>query len=57
MNDDSVTLMDDAMLMDMKMARKLTPICRMRPKIGRNEKCPCGSGKKYKMCCLFNKKG
>lgn len=21
-------------------------------KIGRNEKCPCGSGKKYKKCCL-----
>lgn len=21
------------------------------PKIGRNEKCPCGSGKKYKKCC------
>ena len=22
-----------------------------RPKIGRNEPCPCGSGKKYKKCC------
>ncbi len=22
------------------------------PKIGRNDKCPCGSGKKYKKCCL-----
>lgn len=21
-------------------------------KIGRNEKCPCGSGKKYKHCCI-----
>lgn len=21
------------------------------PKIGRNDKCPCGSGKKYKNCC------
>ena len=21
------------------------------PKIGRNEMCPCGSGKKYKRCC------
>jgi uncharacterized protein YchJ len=20
--------------------------------VGRNEKCPCGSGKKYKKCCL-----
>ncbi len=23
-------------------------------KIGRNEKCPCGSGKKYKKCCLVD---
>jgi uncharacterized protein YecA (UPF0149 family) len=22
-----------------------------RPKIGRNDPCPCGSGKKYKNCC------
>lgn len=22
------------------------------PKIGRNEPCPCGSGTKYKLCCL-----
>ncbi|MFZ4703348.1 MAG: SEC-C metal-binding domain-containing protein [Candidatus Methylumidiphilus sp.] len=21
-------------------------------KIGRNEPCPCGSGKKYKKCCM-----
>lgn len=25
---------------------------RIGPKIGRNEKCLCGSGKKYKKCCL-----
>lgn len=24
-----------------------------KPKIGRNEPCPCGSGKKYKKCCLI----
>ncbi|HEY2409968.1 MAG TPA: SEC-C metal-binding domain-containing protein [Polyangiaceae bacterium] len=23
-----------------------------RPKVGRNDPCPCGSGKKYKKCCL-----
>lgn len=29
------------------------PTTRVVPKkIGRNEKCPCGSGKKYKKCCL-----
>lgn len=26
-------------------------------KIGRNEPCPCGSGKKYKKCCLKNQSG
>ena len=25
---------------------------RTEPKIGRNELCPCGSGKKYKNCCI-----
>lgn len=25
-------------------------------KIGRNEPCPCGSGKKYKKCCIGKKK-
>jgi preprotein translocase subunit SecA len=24
---------------------------RQVPKVGRNEPCPCGSGKKYKHCC------
>ena len=27
------------------------PYKRTSPKIGRNDKCPCGSGKKYKNCC------
>ena len=27
---------------------------RRTPKIGRNEPCPCGSGKKFKKCCLNN---
>jgi len=26
---------------------------RRPPKIGRNDPCPCGSGKKFKKCCLF----
>jgi preprotein translocase subunit SecA len=25
---------------------------RTEPKIGRNDRCPCGSGKKYKHCCV-----
>ena len=24
---------------------------RIQPKVGRNDSCPCGSGKKYKKCC------
>jgi preprotein translocase subunit SecA len=30
------------------------PIKRDVPKVGRNEPCPCGSGKKYKNCCGKN---
>ncbi len=28
------------------------PPVRAAPKVGRNDPCPCGSGKKYKKCCL-----
>jgi len=28
-----------------------TPVRRDSPKIGRNQPCPCGSGRKYKHCC------
>ena len=27
------------------------PVVRSTPKVGRNDPCPCGSGKKYKKCC------
>jgi SEC-C motif-containing protein len=27
------------------------PVARTQPKIGRNDPCPCGSGKKHKKCC------
>jgi preprotein translocase subunit SecA len=30
------------------------PVRRDVPKVGRNEPCPCGSGKKYKNCCGKN---
>lgn len=32
-------------------AEPLAPLVRSGPKIGRNDPCPCGSGKKYKKCC------
>ena len=34
---------------------KVETIRRDQPKIGRNDPCPCGSGKKYKLCCGKNK--
>ncbi|MCX8038299.1 MAG: preprotein translocase subunit SecA [Candidatus Sumerlaeia bacterium] len=54
----------DQMAMDEEMARRMAageidgeapaakpmPV-RRGPKVGRNEPCPCGSGKKYKKCC------
>ncbi len=33
------------------------PIVREEPKVGRNDPCPCGSGKKYKKCCGRELKG
>ncbi|MDB2444284.1 preprotein translocase subunit SecA [Gammaproteobacteria bacterium] len=32
-------------------AKTPPPFVRQVPKVGRNEPCPCGSGKKYKACC------
>jgi preprotein translocase subunit SecA len=32
-------------------AGKVKTVTRDQPKVGRNELCPCGSGKKYKKCC------
>lgn len=31
--------------------RENTPIVNNEPKVGRNDQCPCGSGRKYKQCC------
>lgn len=33
---------------------KAKPVRRSLPKVGRNDDCPCGSGKKYKKCCGQN---
>ncbi len=33
---------------------KVKQIVRETPKVGRNDPCPCGSGKKYKKCCGAN---
>ena len=35
---------------DAEPAEARQPIMRERPKVGRNDPCHCGSGKKYKQC-------
>jgi preprotein translocase subunit SecA len=37
--------------------QKMEPIRNRNPKVGRNDPCPCGSGKKYKNCCMRKDKG
>jgi preprotein translocase subunit SecA len=35
-------------------AATAVPVQRQTPRVGRNDPCPCGSGKKYKKCCGAN---
>lgn len=37
---------------EMKVNPTAAQMARRPPKVGRNEPCPCGSGKKFKKCCL-----
>jgi len=37
--------------LDGKVKSATEPVVASGPKIGRNDPCPCGSGKKYKKCC------
>ena len=39
-----------------KISAFATERSRERPRFGRNSPCPCGSGKKYKKCCLRRSK-
>lgn len=39
-------------LIPMKEPPTQRQMARRPPKVGRNEPCPCGSGKKFKKCCL-----
>ena len=36
---------------DLDLKEPLQPVRREREKVGRNDPCPCGSGRKYKKCC------
>ena len=35
------------------MVRPPTPAQQARGKVGRNDECPCGSGNKFKKCCML----
>jgi len=41
---------DDGGLEPGQEAQAIEPIRNRQPKVGRNDPCPCGSGKKYKKC-------
>lgn len=45
------TLYNSGIPMDIQHRGKVVPLRRSGSKIGRNDPCPCGSGKKYKKCC------
>ncbi|MEC7460431.1 MAG: SEC-C metal-binding domain-containing protein, partial [Pseudomonadota bacterium] len=36
---------------DFQQSDRQSPFVRDVAKVGRNDPCPCGSGKKYKLCC------
>ena len=38
---------------DFPFPESYVPYVRLTEKVGRNDPCPCGSGKKYKRCCLL----
>lgn len=48
----TVSTMGDVAAQANYLRAKNHTIVRDSKKIGRNDKCPCGSGKKYKNCCL-----
>lgn len=43
---------DGSWLYNREMRLGPAPYKSAQPKVGRNDPCPCGSGKKYKHCCL-----
>ena len=52
----TVSTIEDAAAKAHYLRQNKHTIVRDNKKIGRNELCPCGSGKKYKNCCLSSGK-
>lgn len=50
-DDDGLAYGDDDWVANASEHVKVAEPYRAPPKVGRNEPCPCGSGKKYKKCC------
>ena len=48
--DDAIEHLIECVLDAADISRPRRPVARAAPKVGRNEPCPCGSGKKYKQC-------
>ena len=60
--EDNITLKDRNLKMVASVGgkgpvKRKVPVKRTTRKIGRNELCPCGSGKKYKNCCMLKENG
>ena len=49
--DETASLMNEAAKTRPRQNGPAAPVKRDQPKVGRNDPCPCGSGKKYKQCC------
>jgi preprotein translocase subunit SecA len=50
--DDIRAQQDQAIAGSQQSEKKVEPIRNRSKKVGRNDPCPCGSGKKYKSCCM-----
>ena len=48
--DDAIEHLIECVLDIADISRPRRPIARETPKVGRNDPCPCGSGRKYKLC-------
>jgi preprotein translocase subunit SecA len=46
------TVQEQAIAASQQSDRKPEPIRNRKDRVGRNDPCPCGSGKKYKNCCM-----
>lgn len=52
---ESGAICDDGRFKEMQVLPTERQMSRKPPRIGRNDPCPCGSGRKFKVCCLRDK--